>query len=69
MEELPLANSLVNALCDLLFCPDFTVSPNKKNGPDVAEEPHTLDSCEYIWASGVGCASSPPHSHIHDQAR
>lgn len=32
-DSLPLAQSLLNALCDLLFCPDFTVVSNKKLGP------------------------------------
>ena len=32
-ESIPLAQSLLNALCDLLFCPDFTVVVNKKTGP------------------------------------
>ena len=32
-ESLPLAQSLLNALCDLLFCPDFTVFSSKKLGP------------------------------------
>lgn len=32
-ESVPLAQSLLNALCDLLFCPDFTVYSNKKLGP------------------------------------
>lgn len=32
-ESVPLAQSLLNALCDLLFCPDFTVYSNKKFGP------------------------------------
>ena len=31
-DTLPLAKALISALCDLLFCPDFTVSPNKKIG-------------------------------------
>jgi hypothetical protein len=32
-ESVPLAQSLLNALCDLLFCPDFTVYSSKKFGP------------------------------------
>ena len=31
-ESMPLAQSLLNALCDLLFCPDFTVVSAKKAG-------------------------------------
>lgn len=33
----PLAQSLLNALCDLLFCPDFTVIGTKRSGPDKAQ--------------------------------
>ena len=28
-ESLPLAQTLMVALCDLLFCPDFTVTPSR----------------------------------------
>lgn len=59
-ETLPLAQSLVNAICDLLFCPDFTVVGSRKAGPDKAEELSAIDSCEYIWEAGVGFAHSPP---------
>ncbi len=53
---------MLNAICDLLFCPDFTVSSSaskKATGRDEADEDdlQTLDSCEYIWAAGVGFAS------------
>lgn len=64
-----LAQSLITAVCDLLFCPDFTVSCSRKSGPDRPEEPWSLDSCEYIWASGVGFAHSPPCVPQHDQNR
>ncbi|KAG5670438.1 hypothetical protein PVAND_000702 [Polypedilum vanderplanki] len=58
-----LAQSLINAICDLLFCPDFTVSASvKKSGPDKAEELSNIDSCEYIWEAGVGFATSPPRN-------
>ncbi|KAL4098434.1 hypothetical protein QTP88_023048 [Uroleucon formosanum] len=56
---IPLAHSLCSAICDLLFCPDFTVASNRKNGPDKAEDLHAVDSCEYIWEKGVGFAQSP----------
>ncbi|XP_059622325.1 protein HID1 [Phlebotomus argentipes] len=61
----PLAHSLLNAICDLLFCPDFTVVATRRSGPDKAEELTNIDSCEYIWEAGVGFAQSPPkHSHL-----
>lgn len=60
----PLAIKLINAICDLLFCPEFTVIPtklSKKGSKAKSSEPDTpplelceIDSCEFIWASGVG---------------
>ncbi|CAO1424817.1 unnamed protein product [Diamesa serratosioi] len=60
--SIPLAQSLMNAICDLLFCPEFTVTANasRKAGPDKAEELANIDSCEYIWEAGVGFAHSLP---------
>lgn len=67
-DSVPLAHSLLNAISDLLFCPDFTVT-SKKSGPDKAEDLQSLDSCEYIWEAGVGFAHSPPHYATYDSAR
>lgn len=48
---------MLNAVCDLLFCPEFTVAPNAKSASrDEADDLQTIDSCEYIWAAGVGFA-------------
>ncbi|XP_065181494.1 protein HID1-like [Sycon ciliatum] len=65
----PLAQSLIGAVLDLLFCPDFTVIAVKKAGPrpgmcgrdtfDSPEDLSNVDSCEYIWEAGVGFALSP----------
>nr|XP_006635244.1 PREDICTED: protein HID1 [Lepisosteus oculatus] len=65
----PLAESLLLAIADLLFCPDFTVQSHRKGGPDTAEDIQSLDSCEYIWEAGVGFAQSPPLNYIHDLNR
>ncbi|KAM4623400.1 protein HID1b [Polymixia lowei] len=65
-EARPLAESLLMAIADLLFCPDFTVQSHKKGGTASAEDPQSIDSCEYIWEAGVGFAQSPPLSYIHD---
>uniref|UniRef100_A0A673AMZ1 Protein HID1-like n=1 Tax=Sphaeramia orbicularis TaxID=375764 RepID=A0A673AMZ1_9TELE len=51
----PLAESLLLAIADLLFCPDFTVHSHKR-GPDSVESMQSIDSCEYIWEAGVGFA-------------
>ena len=42
---------------------------NRKSGPDKAEDLSAVDSCEYIWESGVGFAHSPPRVPQFDQAR
>lgn len=68
-ESIPLAHSLIHGLCDLLFCPDFTVTTNKKSGPDKHEDLQSIDSCEFIWEAGVGFAHSPPHVPAHDTNR
>ncbi|XP_024140717.1 protein HID1b [Oryzias melastigma] len=68
-EARPLAESLLLAIADLLFCPDFTVQSHKKNSTDPAEEIRSMDSCEYIWEAGVGFAQSPPLNYVHDLNR
>ncbi|TSK87570.1 Protein HID1 [Bagarius yarrelli] len=65
----PLAESLLLAISDLLFCPEFTVQSHRKGGPDSLEDMQSLDSCEYIWEAGVGFAQSPPLNYIHDMNR
>ncbi|XP_045214651.2 protein HID1-like isoform X4 [Mercenaria mercenaria] len=65
----PLAQTLLNALCDLLFCPEFTVASGRKSGPDNPEDMTSIDSCEYIWEAGVGFAHSPQHNVHHDNNR
>lgn len=64
----PLGKLLLNTLCDLLFCPDFTVTPTKK-GPESPEDLQNIDSCEFIWEAGVGFASTPSHNAQHDLNR
>ncbi|XP_071031885.1 protein HID1 isoform X2 [Oncorhynchus clarkii lewisi] len=64
----PLAESLLLAMADLLFCPDFTVNSHRR-GPDSVEDMQNIDSCEYIWEAGVGFAQSPPLNYIHDLNR
>ncbi|XP_059180455.1 protein HID1-like [Centropristis striata] len=69
-ESRPLAESLLLAVADLLFCPDFTAQSHKKSSsPDTAEDLRSIDSCEYIWEAGVGFAQSPPLNYAHDLNR
>ncbi|XP_078019859.1 protein HID1b [Epinephelus lanceolatus] len=65
-EARPLAESLLLAIADLLFCPDFTAQSHKKSSTDTAEDIRSIDSCEYIWEAGVGFAQSPPPNYVHD---
>lgn len=65
----PLAQSLLNAVCDLMFCPDFTVVAARRAGPDKVDELQHLDSCEYIWEAGVGFATSPARNAFLEQRR
>ncbi|OWK57643.1 Protein HID1 [Lonchura striata] len=65
----PLAESLLLAVTDLLFCPDFTVQSHRRSTVDTAEDIHSIDSCEYIWEAGVGFAHSPQPNYIHDLNR
>ncbi|XP_058025506.1 protein HID1 isoform X2 [Ahaetulla prasina] len=65
----PLAESLLLAIADLLFCPEFTVQSHRKNNVDTAEDIHAIDSCEYIWEAGVGFAHSPSPNFSHDLNR
>ncbi|XP_028968759.1 protein HID1 [Galendromus occidentalis] len=68
-ESPSLAHTMLTSLCDLLFCPDFTVHSARPSGtsPDGPDE--ITDSCELIWEAGVGCAASPPRSARHDHNR
>uniref|UniRef100_A0A8C2S306 HID1 domain containing n=1 Tax=Capra hircus TaxID=9925 RepID=A0A8C2S306_CAPHI len=54
----PLAESLLLAIADLLFCPDFTVQSHRRS---------TVGS-QLVWA-GVGFAHSPQPNYIHDMNR
>ncbi|XP_034049904.1 protein HID1-like isoform X3 [Thalassophryne amazonica] len=65
----PLAESLLLAIADLLFCPDFTVQSHKKSGTNTTEDVRSMDSCEYIWEAGVGFSQSPPPNYVHDLNR
>lgn len=75
LANMPLAQSLLLALSDLLFCPDFTVAPLDSKGtrfgaPDTPpEDLQSIDSCEYIWEAGVGCSVSSPSTAVYDQNR
>ena len=62
-----LAPRLLSAVSDLLFCPDFTVSSSRSRSREEVDELNNIDSCEFIWEVGVGCAHTtgqvPSHHH------
>ncbi|TRY89467.1 hypothetical protein DNTS_022272 [Danionella cerebrum] len=62
----PLAESLLSAISDLLFCPGFTVESPCRN---ILSDAQSIDSCEFIWEAGVGFAQAPPLNHGHDCVR
>uniref|UniRef100_A0A8C1Z667 HID1 domain containing b n=1 Tax=Cyprinus carpio TaxID=7962 RepID=A0A8C1Z667_CYPCA len=65
----PLAESLLTAISDLLFCPDFTVESHSRTSADGPCDIQSIDSCEFIWEAGVGFAQTPPLNHTHDSNR
>lgn len=65
----PLAESLLTAIADLLFCPGFTVESNHRTSVNNAADIQSIDSCEFIWEAGVGFAQAPPLNHTHDSNR
>ncbi|VDM72686.1 unnamed protein product [Strongylus vulgaris] len=62
--QTPMASVLLGILCDLLFCPGFTVY-SKEKVDDLA----SLETCELIWEAGVGFANKPSSSAQYDQNR
>ncbi|GMR60638.1 hypothetical protein PMAYCL1PPCAC_30833, partial [Pristionchus mayeri] len=66
--QIPLASCLLGVLSDLLFCLGFTISKNEQ-GPEKVDDLAQIDSCEYIWEAGVGCATRPSSTAQMDQNR
>ena len=64
-----LGKTLVLAVSDLLFCPDFTVASSSNRSRDEVDELVNIDSCEYIWEKGVGCAQSMTQVSQHHNNR
>lgn len=69
-----LLKSLVLSLCDLLFCPEFTVTPHTDSylSHTVDAPPEDLKSlatCEYVWEPGVGFDSDINSTTCYDKSR
>ena len=68
--QAPLAEQLLSAVGDLLFCPEFTVSYSRDKARDEVDELAGLASSELIWEKGVGFAQTTaqvPQQH-HNRA-
>ncbi|KJH52327.1 hypothetical protein DICVIV_01529 [Dictyocaulus viviparus] len=63
--QTPMAIVLLSVLCDLLFCPGFTVGGVKEKVNDLS----SLETCELIWEAGVGFVNKPVSSAQLDQNR
>lgn len=72
----PLAHSLLTAVSSLLFCPDFTVPSlpcrrSRFSSPPDSPPEHlqNIDSCQYIWQSGIGFTSPDRPTTVYDSNR
>ncbi|XP_028176660.1 protein HID1-like [Ostrinia furnacalis] len=50
-QSIPLAQSLINAICDLLFCPDFTVVSTKRSGPVSIDSMISINLITHLFPS------------------
>jgi len=69
-----LARSLIISICDLLFCPEFTVLPRSDSYLSTAidappEDLKSLVTCDYIWEPGVGFESKINSTTQYDNIR
>lgn len=69
-----LMETLIMAICDLLFCPEFTVSPltDKYLNSTIDAPPEDLKSlptCDYVWEPGVGFESGANSTTYFDKSR
>jgi len=69
-KAVPLAQSLIISISNLLFCPDFTaISAGSSSASSKPIDSSSFDSCEFIWEAGVGFPYSPPSNGKIDQNR
>lgn len=64
--KISIATALLTTISDLLFCPNFTINSINKIKINSLS---ALDSCEYIWQTGVGFATKTPINVIYDANR
>lgn len=69
-----LMKCLILSVCDLLFCPEFTVVPHNdkylSSSIDAPpEELKSLPTCEYVWEPGVGFDLGCNSTKYYDKSR
>lgn len=65
-----LAKYLITALCDLLFCPEFTVLSKSICPVDSPpDDIRAIDACEYVWEAGVGFDLKSNSTTYYDKNR
>lgn len=74
VREKSLMESLISSICDLLFCPEFTVLPHANsylsNTIDAPpEDLKCLSTCDYVWEPGVGFDSNINSTTYYDKNR
>lgn len=74
LEAESLLKTLILSICDLLFCPEFTVPShsqgylsNSIDGPP--EDLKSLATCDYVWEPGVGFDSNINSTTYYDKSR
>lgn len=67
-----LIKRLIDSVCDLLFCPEFTV-PARIYLSNIADAPpedlRSLATVDYVWEPGVGFESSANSTTAYDKSR
>lgn len=74
IERKSMLRSLILSVCDLLFCPEFTVTPHSDNYLSQAvdappEDLKSLATCDYVWEPGVGFDSNINSTTYYDKTR
>lgn len=69
-----LHRALILSICDLLFCPEFTVTPRSdKYLSNIVDAPpedlRSLPTCDYVWEPGVGFDSNVNSTTSYDKSR
>lgn len=74
IESNSMIKTLILSTCDLLFCPEFTVTSHTEsylsNSIDTPpEDLKSISTCDYVWEPGVGFESSINSTTYYDKSR